>query len=316
MKIHLHKNATTTPAQRAFIQNNPDLSTAALAEMTGASKTTIRRWRNRTDVFDRSHAPKKITTALTPMEEIKIVLCRMATRAGLDDLHRMARSFLDINCSRASLNRCLKRYAISRLPSLKHAAPVDLSNFTGSYLFYTCFHLPSFSEKGEPVLFHTLLDCTFKTFHAGFSDSVTDFLSRQVQSLPLRVLGIIYTDPIDLSSGNADSQQHAFAVEHLCRSSRLSAFFTDIPYPKAAQKLAQAIAGLGAKGKTTGWELPWSSNDELRTAISRYNTRFPLGALKQKTPWEALEVHYTHFPNSFRQKPQNYFDDKSHLIVF
>ncbi len=304
MKIHLHKNATTTPAQRAFIQSNPNLSTAALAEMTGVSKTTIRRWRNRTEVFDRSHAPKKVTTALAPMEEIKIVLCRLSTRAGLDDLHRMAQSFLDINCSRASLNRCLKRYAISRLPSLKHAVPVDLSDYAGSYLCYNCFQLPSFFEKGEPVLFHTLLDCTFKTFHAGFSDSVTDFLSQQVQSLPLRVLGIIYTDPIDLTLENADAQQHTFAVEHLCRSFRLSAFHMDIPYPKAVSKLAQSLAGLRAKGKTTGWELPWSSNDEFKKYISRYNTRFPLGALKQKTPWEALELHYTHFPNSFRQKPQ------------
>ena len=79
MKIHLHKNATTTPAQRALIQNSPHLSTACLAKMTGVSKTTVHRWRNRSDVYDRPHTPKKINTALSPIEEVKMVLCRLAT---------------------------------------------------------------------------------------------------------------------------------------------------------------------------------------------------------------------------------------------
>ena len=80
MKIRLHKNATTTPAQRAYIQNNPQLSVASLAKKTGVSKTTIRRWQKRTDVYDRPHTPKRIKTALSPIEEIKIIICRMAFR--------------------------------------------------------------------------------------------------------------------------------------------------------------------------------------------------------------------------------------------
>ena len=146
MKIRLHKNATTTPAQRAYIQRNSHLSVADLAKKTGVSKTTIRRWRNRMDVYDRPHTPKRITTALTPIEEIKIIICRMAFRAGLDDLLQISDSFFKINCSRASLNRCLKRYQISRMPALKRSVPFNLKDYTGTYFYYNCFHLPSFPE--------------------------------------------------------------------------------------------------------------------------------------------------------------------------
>ncbi len=220
MKIHLHKNATTTPAQRAYIQNNPHLSVACLAEKTGVSKTTIRRWRNRSDVFDRPHTPKQIKTALAPIEEAKIILCRLATRSGLDDLNQIAQFILGINCSRASLNRCLKRYHISRLPALRHAVPFDLRDYTGTYLYYTCFHLPAFSEGASPVLFHTLLDCTFRTFHADFASPGEDFLSRHIRNSPLRVLGVIYTDPIDLIPG--------FLVRQLCKNRVSSCMRTDV----------------------------------------------------------------------------------------
>ncbi|WP_424894831.1 hypothetical protein [Tepidimonas sp. HKU79] len=43
MIIRLHKNATTTPATRAYIQSS-SLSVAALAAELGVSEDTIRRW--------------------------------------------------------------------------------------------------------------------------------------------------------------------------------------------------------------------------------------------------------------------------------
>jgi len=154
MKIHLHKNATTTPAHRAFIQNNPSLSVARLAEKIGVSKTTVQRWRKRSDVFDRPHTPNRVCKALTPVDEINIVLCRLATRAGLDDLHKIVESFLGIDCSRASLNRCLKRYSISRLLALSHAVPYDLKDYTGTYFYYTCFRISEFSGPTPQVCRH------------------------------------------------------------------------------------------------------------------------------------------------------------------
>lgn len=306
MKIHLHKNATTTPAHRAFIQNNPNLSVAHLAEKIGVSKTTIQRWRKRSTVFDRPHTPNHVNKALSPMDEVKIVLCRLATRAGLDDLHKIVESFLGIDCSRASLNRCLKRYHISRMPALRHAVPYDLKDYTGTYFYYTCFQISGFFGSTAPVCLHTLLDCSFKIVNAELSLAGPEFLSRHIREFPLRVLGIIYQDPVVLTpvADTGENLHTGIMVESQCRSHKIIAHHLETQSPKTIQKLKETCAAIKNGEPLDPWAFPWSSKAEFAEHIDQYNTRFTLGALKQQTPHQALTGHHSHFPNSFRQKPE------------
>ncbi|WP_022665849.1 helix-turn-helix domain-containing protein [Desulfospira joergensenii] len=309
MKIHLHKNATTTPAQRAFIQNNSHFSVSQLAEKIGVSKTTVRRWRKRSNVFDHSHTPNRVSKALTPVDEIKIVLCRLVTRAGLDDLHKIVGSFLDIECSRASLNRCLKRYHISKLPGLQHFVPYDLRDYTGTYLYYICFQIPGFSGLTSPISLHTLLDCSFRIVNAKLTLSGPEFLSHYIREFPLRILGIIHQDPVVLTPGTdigADRHRQLMMVENQCRSNRILSHHLETPYPKTIQKLKEVCASLENKMPHVFWDFPWSSNPEFAKGINQYNNRFTLGALKRKTPNQALKRHYILFPSSFRQKPETW----------
>src|ERR1700744_1408075 len=61
MKLNLHANATTTPKVRAYIQRSKK-SAAELAAELGVGETTIRRWRSRPTVDDRSHRPHRLMT--------------------------------------------------------------------------------------------------------------------------------------------------------------------------------------------------------------------------------------------------------------
>ena len=112
MMIRLHKNATTTPAIRAYIQASP-LSVAALADELGVSEDTIRRWKGRDSVEDRSHTAHRLQTTLTPAQELVVVELRKTLRLPLDDLLVVTREFIHPNVSRSGLNRCLQRM---RLP--------------------------------------------------------------------------------------------------------------------------------------------------------------------------------------------------------
>lgn len=305
MKIHLHKNATTTPAQRAYIQKNSHLPVATLAEKTGVSKTTIRRWQKRTDIYDRPHTPKRIKTALSPIEELKIIICRLAFRAGLDDLHQIAESFFKVTCSRASLNRCLKRYQISRMPKLKQSVPFNLKDYTGTYFYYNYFYLPSFLENEPSVVLQTLLDCSFRTFHAQFSTTMNTFISDHIQGFPLKVLGIIYNNPIKLGAENIDIKNQGFPIEQLCRSLGLSCFhMDDMMHIKAIKELNSKIKLIVNKSDLKNDTTTWETNETLAEQLSRYNFEHPLGYLKQKTPYQAMEAHYIHYPNSFKHKPE------------
>ena len=317
MKIRLHKNATTTPAQRAYIQNNPHLSVASLAKKTGVSKTTIRRWQKRTDVYDRPHTPKRIKTALSTIEEIKTIVCRMAFRAGLDDLHQIADSFFKVNCSRASLNRCLRRYQISRMPKLKRSVPFNLKDYTGTYLYYNCFHLPSFLKNKPPVVLQTLLDCSFRTFHAQYATMTNTFLSDYIQGFPLKVLGVIYNDPVRLCIENTDLKNIDMknpgsasdsTIEQLCKTWGLSCFRMDDLHTETISQLNQQMEKIVNQSNLKKDSTTWGTNEALTKQIRHYNFELPLSFLKQKTAYQAMEAHYALFPNSFKHKPMASFN--------
>src|SRR5262249_62209195 len=57
MELSLHANATTTPKVRAYIQRSRK-PVADLAAELGVSEPTVRRWRGRTAVADRSRVAK------------------------------------------------------------------------------------------------------------------------------------------------------------------------------------------------------------------------------------------------------------------
>jgi len=67
MDLALHANATTTPRTRSYIQRSKK-SVTELATELGVSETTVRRWRARTTVSDRSHRPHRLMTSLSAME--------------------------------------------------------------------------------------------------------------------------------------------------------------------------------------------------------------------------------------------------------
>jgi DNA-binding transcriptional regulator YiaG len=61
----VHPQARTTPWTRAEIKSASE-TLEVLAQRYTVSKATVRKWRNREDVQDRSHRPHKLSTTLTP----------------------------------------------------------------------------------------------------------------------------------------------------------------------------------------------------------------------------------------------------------
>ncbi len=115
MNIRLHKNATTTPARRAYIQSS-SASVAQLARELGVSEDTIRRWRGRESVEDRSHSAQRLQTTLSPGQEAVVVALRQTLGLPLDDLLVVTREFVCAQATRSGLHRLLKRRGLSRLP--------------------------------------------------------------------------------------------------------------------------------------------------------------------------------------------------------
>ena len=113
-----HANATTTLEMREFIRES-DLPTAVLARLLKVSESTVRKWRKRESTDDKSHVPKQLNTTLSPAQEYVIVELRTRLLLSLDELLEVCKQFINVNASRAGLQRCLKRHGVSRLADMQ-----------------------------------------------------------------------------------------------------------------------------------------------------------------------------------------------------
>jgi len=115
MELNLHANATTTPKVRAYIQRSRQPVADLVAEL-GVSETTIRRWRGRSTVHDRSHRPKTLTTSFSDMEETLVCELRTRLQLPLDDVVEVMRRCVNAKLSRSAIHRCLVRHGLNRRP--------------------------------------------------------------------------------------------------------------------------------------------------------------------------------------------------------
>ena len=98
MSLILHPLARTTPRTRAELKaEDSTLSNAALARLYGVTAPTVRKWRNRDSVADRSHRPAALHCTLTLAQEVVAMEVRRTLWLPLDDLLVVVREFLNPN---------------------------------------------------------------------------------------------------------------------------------------------------------------------------------------------------------------------------
>ena len=120
MDMKLHANATTTPKTRAHIQAS-EASVAELSEDLGVHEKTIRRWRGRDEVHDRSHRPKTRSTSLSEIEERLVCELRTSLALSLDDIVEVMGRCANPKLSRSAIHRTLQRHGISARPPKEKA---------------------------------------------------------------------------------------------------------------------------------------------------------------------------------------------------
>ncbi len=119
MDLKLHANATTTPKTRRLIQSSL-APVSVLARQLGVSETTIRRWRARNQVADRSHKAHRLAISHSPLEEHLVAELRKVVRLGLDDIVEVMHRCVRPDISRSAIYRSLRRQGIAgREPKLQ-----------------------------------------------------------------------------------------------------------------------------------------------------------------------------------------------------
>ena len=146
MDLKLHANATTTPKTRAYIQASK-APVAELAAELGVSESTVRRWKKRTSVEDRSHTPHNLPISLSPLEEELVGEVRRRLWLSLDDLTEVMQRCVNPQLSRSAIHRCLVRLGLNRKPS---AAKPEIGSFetaTVGFIHVDLKYLPALGKQ-------------------------------------------------------------------------------------------------------------------------------------------------------------------------
>ena len=111
MKITLHKLAKTTPLIRKELQAST-LPVSVLAKTYNISESTVRKWKGREDVNDRSHARHNTLSKLSSCEEEMIKALRLNASLTVRDITEVLNRCVNVDIRKSSVHRAMKRMGI------------------------------------------------------------------------------------------------------------------------------------------------------------------------------------------------------------
>ncbi len=310
MEIRLHANARTTPAVRAEIQASQE-PVSVLARRFGVTEVTIRRWRRRSEVTDRSHARHDLGTCFAPEEEAIAVELRRSLWLSLDDALVVLRRTLMPDLSRSALYRCWRRHGVSTRPKKSDAqssAPFTTDHPAG-FIHVDVKHLPAIGRQRRYA--YVAIDRATRFVYVEILDNLkgvtgAGFLTRFIRQFPLKVHTVLtdngreFTDrfandkknkPKDQPSGSHPFDRACTAHDVCHRLTRPYRPQTNGMVERFNRRLNEAIADAPERHPNKNRKSRFKTQAErdvfITTFVDNYN-RTRLRCLNYKAPVEVL----------------------------
>jgi transposase InsO family protein len=270
MDLKLHANATTTPKTRAYIQHS-GLPVRVLAQELGVNESTIRRWRGRQSVADRSHKAHHLAISLSVVEEQLVAELRLVVGLGLDDIVEVMQRCVRAALSRSAIYRSLRRQGIAGArPKGARAAPGVFEPTTFGFVHIDLKHLPRL--EGRPAYVFVAIERSTRFAHIEIvsqrdADTIAACLERFLVAFGHRVHTILtdngseFTDRFGgaywYPGGRRPSGRHAF--DRVCAAHVISHRLTKPFHPQTNgmverfnRRIAHAIANSPASTANAG----------------------------------------------------------------
>jgi transposase InsO family protein len=319
VNIRLHANATTTPKTRAYIQASAQ-SDRALAQELGISVSTVRHWRARDDVQDRSHTRHNLLTTLSPAQEAIVVELRRTLRLPLDDLLAVVREFIHPGASRSGLDRCLRRHGVSRLADLDPVARSDalkakpFKAYEPGYIHVDYKYLPRMPDESQRRYLFVAIDRATRWVYLELkahksARAASAFLKAVRAKAPFRIRTLLtdndraFTDRL-AAKHRQSSGEHAF--DTLCAEAGIEHRLSPVRHPQTNGMVERFNGRISEVLATHRFD----SRADLQTTLQRYchlyNHHIPQKALHQRTPIQALKDWQKSHPQLFIRQVRNH----------
>ena len=307
MDLRIHANATTTPRARRYIQEST-ATVAELAEELGVGEKTIRRWRSRTSVEDRSHTVKNLAISLTPIEEALVIELRTTVGLSLDDIVEVISRCINPDLSRSAIHRCLQRHGVSKRPEPHRRTTGTFEDAEIGFIHADLKHLPKL--QGKPAFVFVAIDRATRFVHIEIVErrdaaTIAACLKRLIVAFPYKINVILtdngaeFTDRYGAARWTKTPKatgRHAFDVVCKCHGieHRLTRPFspqTNGMVERFNRRLTEAIAGKQPAATNAGknkFLTHAERNTFLTTFVHNYN-RTRLRCIGYKAPAEMLD---------------------------
>ena len=319
MQIDLHANATTTPKQRKYIQES-DRSVKELAEELGVSETTVRRWRKRDHVHDRSSQPHDLQTTLSPEEEVIVVELRKTLLLSVDDLLCVVHEFINPECSRSSLIRLLRRYDLTPLRDLmpkdgtEDEAPKSFKDYLPGYLHVDVKYLPQMPDENERKYLFVAIDratrwVSVEIFPDKSAKSAQTFLQHLIEACPIDITIILtdngkeFTDRFCRTGERKPTGNHRF--DKTCQAHTIDHRLIPPGHPQTNGMVERFNQRIEKILKTTRFKSAQELGDTLKQYCETYNHHLTFRAIGHRTPIETMLDYYKSDPECFVSDPHN-----------
>lgn len=324
MDIKLHKQATTTPKIRAEIQAAPpSITDSELARQYGVATATIRRWRYRDDVHDRSHTRHNLLATLTPEQEEVLIAAREFLRLGLDDLLVVAREFLNSRLSRSGLHRMLQRRGVPTLAELARQNIRDdekprhkpFKDYEPGYVHIDIKHLPQMPDEEQKRYLYVAIDRATRWVYLEIrsSQSAKDaraFMKQVEEKAPFKIQTVLtdngksFTDRFTRAGERKPSGRHPFDQE--CQAHDIEHRLIKPGKPQTngmVERFNGRISDVLATRR-------YASGEDLEQTLKRYtwlyNHHIPQKALHHQSPIAMMKEWQTKRPDLFTKRVVNH----------
>jgi len=124
-----------------------ELPVSVLAAEFGVSEVTIRRWRKRADVHDRSHRPHTLKVSLSPLEEQLAGELRQLVGLSIDDVAEVLQRCVRQTISRSAVYRSLKRQSLTKPNAVRADPPGHFEPTPAGFVHVDLKHLPKLEGR-------------------------------------------------------------------------------------------------------------------------------------------------------------------------
>lgn len=312
---HLHPQARTTPRTRTEIKAS-SASLTEVAESYNITVATARKWRQRENPQDRSHRPHKLSTTLSPAQELLAVELRRTLLLPLDDLLVVIREFINPDVSRSGLDRCLRRHGASDLKSLLPeldgpAKPLKtFKDYAPGFVHIDIKYLPQMPDETQRRYLFVAIDRAtrwvfMRTYRDQSERSSTDFLRRLKLAAPMQIKTILtdngsqFTDRFT-SKTRKPSGKHVFDLA--CKSMDIEHRLCPPRHPQTNGMVERFNGRISELVKQTRFKSAAELDLTLTNYWSTYNHRIPQRALGHQTPVQALKAWHAKRPELFTKR--------------